>query len=76
LYEKEKEERKKGRKKMTESGFFGSLFLSSHVLKRYICEYFVNCYRQYYSLCMLALGFVTSLTIISELRMLSHSLIL
>jgi len=48
---------------MTKSDFFGGLFLSSHVFKGTFASILWTA-RQYYSLCMLGLGFVASLAII------------
>ena len=59
-----KKKKKKERKKMTKSDFFGSLFLSSGVLKGIFASIFFELPRQYHSLCMLGLGFAASLVII------------
>jgi len=42
--------RKKGKKELTKSGFFGSLFLSSHILKGMFASIFVNCQAVSFSL--------------------------
>jgi len=53
----EKEERNKERKKMTKSGFSGSLFLSSRNIKGAFTSMFVNWYQ---SICILALGYIAA----------------